>query len=760
MSENSPQQQTQPPELPTASIAVPQLDDRVTVEVEVEGQTRTLVLDKNPSQNENLEVLLQQSDGSFETFDTSSSSSYSGTIAEDPNLTVSAVISPRGITAEVTDANGETAFNLMPLDERDSNGNAQHAVSTTPIDAADLIGGNSPLFELKEQETHSDGESSELLEFELDSDGHEGHNHEESSEELTFEESDGETGTFVGVGEVVRAPDDSIDRALVFNEVSVTEAVIGFDVTNESLREGYGGDPQRVVDNIEFFLNTNERDRNGDSIPPNAIYTRDALIKMVAGTIIIRTDPEADPYADADGDVDVTTQNLDRFRDRWNSNGDADGTGFEQFGTRQQRDHSAAVLLAGSSGRADGLARRGTLGQNDRYTITDGSRDGFWRGIARHELGHVFGLSHGHGRLETEPSGSFVQGIMSGNSRRFNTDEVITAQREARESNSRTRQIGQITEHNVRPRPVRDDVTFDLSQDSLTIDVLANDYDANNDPLFLDRYHSTSVFGGTVEVSQGTGDRGQDELIYTPQADFSGTDTFYYWAEDVPQFGEGQNGDSFAEWTLVTVEVNQPTRINTSRENFFYDLGTSDSPVFTGGADSYQRLTPQPPNGIEFLVNGSTPGADVIESRDRESTRDLPNVNDLNRDFIRSSERTTLEHQIADGRYRVTATFGDGLFVSDRISFSAENAGTQTIDSLAPEQFQNIVFDDVLVNDGSLSLTFDDEGGQTREWSLTRLNIQRVGDAPNSGSEEALLEFDPLSEPTEPLLVESSDDFI
>ncbi len=79
---------------------------------------------------------------------------------------------------------------------------------------------------------------------------------------------------------------------------------------------------------------------------------------------------------------------------------------------------------------------------------------------------------------------------------------------------------------------------------NVTINVLANDVDPENDPLTIGTFDGTSANGGTIAPSQN----GQ-ALVYTPAAGFSGTDTFTYQASD---------GTNTATAT-VTVTVNPPT---------------------------------------------------------------------------------------------------------------------------------------------------------------------------------------------------------
>jgi hypothetical protein len=75
--------------------------------------------------------------------------------------------------------------------------------------------------------------------------------------------------------------------------------------------------------------------------------------------------------------------------------------------------------------------------------------------------------------------------------------------------------------------PVANNDTAVTSQDTpVSIDVIANDRDADGDSLTIADYSATSANGGTVAQPD------EVNLIYTPHPGFSGTDTFTYHCED------------------------------------------------------------------------------------------------------------------------------------------------------------------------------------------------------------------------------------
>lgn len=75
---------------------------------------------------------------------------------------------------------------------------------------------------------------------------------------------------------------------------------------------------------------------------------------------------------------------------------------------------------------------------------------------------------------------------------------------------------------NAAPKTTADTATV-VSGSSVTIDVLANDTDANSDTLYIQ--HMTDGDFGTVALKSG-------KLVYTSDAAYTGSDTFTYYASD------------------------------------------------------------------------------------------------------------------------------------------------------------------------------------------------------------------------------------
>ena len=136
----------------------------------------------------------------------------------------------------------------------------------------------------------------------------------------------------------------------------------------------------------------------------------------------------------------------------------------------------------------------------------------------------------------------------------------------------------------------QDDRGFVAEGASLTLDVLKNDLETNCDSVMIDSYDATSLNGGSVALSVGTGPNGRDQLIYTAPTGYNGIDTFTYTIRD----GANQTGTA-----TVSVRV--------------YGFRTPDAPVrFQAGAKAryYNLASPSVlPNFaalVPFVTNTAT----------------------------------------------------------------------------------------------------------------------------------------------------------
>ena len=93
---------------------------------------------------------------------------------------------------------------------------------------------------------------------------------------------------------------------------------------------------------------------------------------------------------------------------------------------------------------------------------------------------------------------------------------------------------------NSAPPDARTDFATVDENSSVVINVLANDFDPDGDPLSVD---------GILQADHGSVfDNGDGTVTYTPDPNFVGTDTFWYWVED-------NNGNFDKAQVQVTVEI-------------------------------------------------------------------------------------------------------------------------------------------------------------------------------------------------------------
>ena len=108
---------------------------------------------------------------------------------------------------------------------------------------------------------------------------------------------------------------------------------------------------------------------------------------------------------------------------------------------------------------------------------------------------------------------------------------------------------------NVLPRnpkapTANDDTATTVQNTAVGINVLANDTDPDNDPVQV--LSVSDPENGTVELYYDGFENRTTAVIYTPDAGFTGTDTFTYDMTDSDGFNEGDGGDTAT--VTVTVE--------------------------------------------------------------------------------------------------------------------------------------------------------------------------------------------------------------
>ncbi|WP_159435086.1 cadherin domain-containing protein [Rubritalea squalenifaciens] len=264
---------------------------------------------------------------------------------------------------------------------------------------------------------------------------------------------------------------------------------LGIDADSNYFNVRSGSDVDTAMEGIEYSISL-----------VRALYMRDALLRPYLERIVIRADAAQDPFVGS-------SSYLSDLRSHWNTN----------FTTI-----NPDVVAGVSTGKVGGgLAYVGTVGTSSKYSINDSGSGGAFDVIFRHELGHNWSCSHFVGG---SPEGA---GIMGGNQpARFSGCEVyrILNHRDSRLGIMNTQES--FTAVEIAPYASMDVATYVRARSGeLSIDVTANDHDANGQSINLTSFDATSANGGTV-TQQGS------QLVYVAPLGFTGTDYFEYQITD------------------------------------------------------------------------------------------------------------------------------------------------------------------------------------------------------------------------------------
>ncbi|MGJ8697459.1 MAG: LamG-like jellyroll fold domain-containing protein [Verrucomicrobiaceae bacterium] len=639
-------------------IAVDQgLPNKMEVSVTRLGKKRTISLKKHSHRGENFRLLLQGEDGELrECFDCPVGS-YLGKINGSPDDHVNAVRTEAGLKITVVEAGGITWIaEPAPGAEKGSN----------------------------EYVIYEEGSEDHLLSCATCAAQHAG----TAEKDGLVHGHDGEASAKV-----------TKDFALP-TTVTVKQAEMGFDF-DYTYYQKYGSSTANVMAAIDERM-----------FAINRIWISDVLCEHVVGTVVIRTSAATDPYQ---GESNSSAL-LSRFRGIWNG---AD---------RPSSTHDVAHCGFGKGIGVTGLAYVGTIGTSNKYNIaTAGTSQGLWRGGLLHELGHSWTLGHGDGGDidDFTPWGDTMSpGMIGGFRERANSREVekMLAHRNSR-GNGVLVDLGSYT---VEANPDHSDVSqgaycpldrFNalIGGSALDLDVLKNDFDANNDSLHIESLKvnnvttATTTKGGTIEVVHGVGPGGRDVVRYTPPGNASaGRDAFHYFVRD--SAGSGS-------WGNVQVELaaNPLVTVDLSKEKYDYDFGTFDSPVRAG----WSQISPE--------TNG-----DIFWSLKPQAHYRTPagGINEINIDVVQDSREITLSHKISPGTWNVTLNMGDAEFAHDNMQVAAEGIVFDDDVDHGVAEFPYVTFQ-VVVADGQLDITFSDNGGSDPNWTVTRMTLTKASNETN-----------------------------
>lgn len=662
-----------PPEFNTLNLPS-DLPEQFTSTVEFAGETLTLQLDKNSIFGENTKFLVDYGDGQLVQIDHGVDRSYLGTVAEYPSYSVSALLTPEGLRANIIRPN-------------------QPSLIVEPALLA-ALGGSGTAHQIAIDEA---GPTTQ--DHDHDGDGIQDHAAEDHTDETGGGHPPGCTCAAC-CGESSDLP-AALATLPPSTTLEVREYEVGVEIGSAALNNNYSG--ATVQDKVDAAM------IEAAKIPGNldARFLRAAGIKHRLGTVIIRT--TSDPFTVSNGNDNA---GLAAFRDYWNANpGEVGNT------------HDLAVYHVRAN--PSGLAYVNSVGTSNRYALSASNGPSSWAdGTLAHEFGHSWSLGHVPGGTTSSPN--FYEARPRGNGNASGGDDNFISIMHG----SGTHNIGRLStgEANqvlgvknnklqfgdvVSPGQVVPFGWVDSAVafgDPIIIDVIANDLDANNDVLDVQLRDTVSFQGGTISLSNDTGPGGRNEIIYTPPVGVNGTDFFHYTVVD---------STGRTDWGAVYVTNQGPIVIDTSEISFNYDPGPStEISLFPGST----LLSPETSGDVSW-TSSSTPIA--------ENRGSLGNHNEYNRDFIGGTTPATLNHKVGNGTWKIVVNMSDPANSLNNQFVKAEGQTfLSDIDSPGGTTPGTTMSFNVMVSDGELNIEFGDADTVNPSWAVNRVVLTKIADGP------------------------------
>jgi len=284
-----------------------------------------------------------------------------------------------------------------------------------------------------------------------------------------------------------------------------------------------------------------------------------------------------------------------------------------------------------------------------------------------------------------------------------------------------------------------DDLAIVDEDSTVSIEVLTNDYDFDNDTLNIIEF--TQGINGTV-TQVG------DSLIYTPNANFNGNDHFTYTISD------GQGGTSSATVTITINPVNDAPVVNddfaTADEDSYVviDVLLNDSDidgntfVVIGYANSSHGTVTQDGNGLRYTPGPNFVGSDsftysVSDFQGGVSTGTVTiTVNPIN-DNPEAIDNTIQINE--DSTVLIDVLANDSDFEGDTIHLIGFTQGlhgtvTQVGDSLRYTPIANF--------NGMDSFTYDVSDGIGVSTATVTITIHSINDIPVANDDTAIINED------------------
>jgi len=137
----------------------------------------------------------------------------------------------------------------------------------------------------------------------------------------------------------------------------------------------------------------------------------------------------------------------------------------------------------------------------------------------------------------------------------------------------------------------KDDIATTNKNTAKTIDVLSNDTDIDGDTLTIES--ATQGSNGNVQIVNG-------KIVYTPNNDFSGTDTFHYTVND------GNGGTDTAKVTVTVTHVNENPDAQNDNVDAYEDVPVTINVLANDTDGDGDTLT------IESVTNGNNGTTEIL----------------------------------------------------------------------------------------------------------------------------------------------------
>lgn len=327
----------------------------------------------------------------------------------------------------------------------------------------------------------------------------------------------------------------------------------------------------------------------------NLIYMRQAGIQHRLGRVILRGSAATDPYA-----TNTTHgQALTAVETQW---------GTVLYTAQSPGTHDLAVVV--HSEDSGGLAGVENIGSPKGYSSCATTPRGNFSGVFRHEAGHNWSMNHLDGGA---PEGDTLN---SGNDRGrlSGPEQYLVLDYRGRQSALYLDNLGSATVP-VPPSAATDRLLLPSTSSQGTINLLANDHDANGGALTLVSFTTASELGlgGTLSSTATPG-----VVKYTPPSTpqpFSAIDRFRYRIRDAS--GQEAVGFIFARVVKVVPDAYYVQNFNSFTDGTL-DLNDGSYIDKTGGTGSL-------PVTVEGEALQLTP--DALEQQSKLTLPSLPGLN-------------------------------------------------------------------------------------------------------------------------------------